>query len=234
MQLAFCRAKSEIDAPTMIKYKAVLFDLDGTLLDTLEDIANAANRVLASKGFPTRPLEVHRAAVGDGARILMQRILPEANRDADTIQECFAAFRRDYGEQWNVNTKPYAGVSKMLDALQAHGLKMAVLSNKPADFTRKCVYEILSKWNFDPVFGGEDGIPNKPDPSGAIEISKRLSIPPEQFIYLGDTGVDMITANAAGMFAVGALWGFRDREELEKEGAKVLLKRPEDLLNFLA
>jgi phosphoglycolate phosphatase len=216
-----------------MKYTAILFDLDGTLLDTLQDIADAANRVLTRKGFPTRPLEIHRAAVGDGTRVLMQRLLPEANRTAETIQECFEAFRTDYGEHWNVNTKPYVGISEMLDALQTRGMKMTVLSNKPADFTRKCVHGILSKWKFDPVLGGEDGLPSKPDPAGAVEISKRLNIPPHQFIFLGDTGVDMITAKAAGMFAVGALWGFRDRHELEQAGAKVLLERPEDLLNLL-
>jgi len=215
-----------------MKNKAVLFDLDGTLLDTLEDIAYAANRVLASRGLPIRPMDVYRAAVGGGARQLMERVLPEINRDPKTIEECFAAFLKEYGEHWNVKTKPYPGVPEMLDALQARGLKMAVLSNKPADFTRKCVYEILSQWKFDPVIGAEDGIPNKPDPAGALDIAKRLGIPPEGFVYLGDSGVDMKTANAAGMFAVGALWGFRSREELQQEGAKVLLERPQDIINL--
>jgi phosphoglycolate phosphatase len=217
----------------MKKYRAVIFDLDGTLLDTLEDIADAANRVLAMKGFPVRPLEAHKAAVGNGARQLMERVLPEANRDAKTIQECFEEFRKDYGEHWNIKTKPYAGVSEMLNALEKLGLRMAVLSNKPADFTRKCVYGILSHWKFDPVIGGEDGIPSKPDPAGAIEISNRLNVEPSEFIYLGDSGVDMKTANAAGMFAVAALWGFRNREELERDGAKALIDRPEELLKLL-
>jgi phosphoglycolate phosphatase len=231
-QLACYRDKREIDVLSMTNYRAVLFDLDGTLLDTLEDIADAANRVLASRGFPTRALDIHRAAVGSGARQLMERVLPETNRDPETIQDCFEAFRKDYGEHWNVKTKPYMGVPEMLDALQARGLKMAVLSNKPADFTRKCVYGILSKWKFDPVFGAEDGIPNKPDPARALEISRHLEILPNGFIYLGDTGVDMKTANAAGMFAVGALWGFRGRQELERDGAKVMLKRPQSLLSL--
>ncbi len=217
----------------MKKYQAVIFDLDGTLLDTLEDIADAANRVLALKGFPTRPLDVHRAAVGNGARQLMERVLPESDRDPKTILDCFAEFRKDYGEHWNIKTKPYAGVPEMLNALVKRGLKMAVLSNKPADFTRKCVNGILSSWEFDPVIGGEDGFPSKPDPAGAMEISRRLKVPLGEFIYLGDSGVDMKTANAAGMFAVAALWGFRGREELLKDGAKVLIDRPRELLDLL-
>jgi phosphoglycolate phosphatase len=216
----------------MMVYKAVLFDLDGTLLDTIEDIAYAANRVLAWRGLPVHPKDAYRAAVGNGARHLMERVLPEINRDPGTIEECFAAFLKEYGEHWNVRTKPYPGVPEMLDALQARGLKMAVLSNKPADFTRNCVYEILSKWKFDPVIGAENGIPSKPDPAGALAIAERLGIPPEGFVYLGDSGVDMKTANAAGMFAVGALWGFRSREELQQEGAKILLERPQDIISL--
>jgi phosphoglycolate phosphatase len=217
----------------MVK-KAVLFVLDGTLLDTIEDIAYAANRVLAGRGFPVHPTDAYKTAVGSGARQLMRRVLPEINRDQETIEECFAAFLKEYGEHWNVNTRPYPGVPEMLDALQTRGLKMAVLSNKPADFTRKCVYELLSKWKFDPVMGAGDGMPSKPDPAGALAIAKQLGIPPEEFVYLGDSGVDMKTANAAGMLAVGALWGFRSREELQQEGAKVLLERPQDIIKLFA
>ena len=217
-----------------MSYRAVLFDLDGTLLDTLEDIADSANRVLASRGFPTRPLAVHKAAVGDGARKLMERVLPEVNRNPETIQDCFTAFRKDYGDHWNVKTRPYPGVTSMLDALEARGLKLAVLSNKPAEFTHKCVQGILSKWIFDPVIGAEEGRPNKPDPSGAFEVVRKLNISAQEFVYLGDSGVDMKTANAAGMFAVGALWGFRSREELEQNGARVLLERPQDLISLLS
>ena len=121
----------------------------------------------------------------------------------------------------------------MLDSLQLQGLKTAVLSNKPADFTRKCVHGILSKWKFDPVLGGENGIPSKPDPAGAFEVSRLLGIPTKDFLFLGDTGVDMKTANSAGMFAVGALWGFRGRDELLKDGAKILIEHPNDLLDLL-
>lgn len=216
-----------------VTYKAVIFDLDGTLLDTLEDIADAANRVLVARGFPPRSLEVHRAAIGNGARQLMLSVLPESNREAITVQECFEAFRKEYGERWNVKTRPYAGIPEMLDALQTRGLRLAVLSNKPAELTRKCVLGLLSRWKFEMVIGAEDHIPSKPDPSGAIEIAKRLGISSDKFLYLGDSGVDMKTANAAGMFAVGALWGFRGREELLRDGAKVILEHPEEMLHLV-
>ncbi len=216
-----------------MKHKAVIFDLDGTLLDTLEDIADAANRVLASKGFPTRSLDVHKRAVGSGVRVLMERVLPPEHNDPETVQECSIAFRRDYGEHWNVKTKPYPGVPELLTELMNRSLKLAVLSNKPADFTRKCISAILPKWKFEAVLGGEDGLPNKPDPAGAFEIVKRLGIPASEFVYLGDTGVDMETATRAGMYAVGALWGFREEEELLRNGAKAIIERPGDLLHLL-
>jgi len=216
-----------------MKFKAIIFDLDGTLLDTLEDIANAANRVLVAKGFPPRSLDVHRKAVGSGARVLMERILPSEKKDPSTIQECFEAFRKDYGDNWNVKTKPYRGIPELLDELQRRKMKMAVLSNKRADFTRKCVENILVKWKFDAVLGGEDGLPSKPDPAGAVEIVNRLGISAKEFIYLGDTGVDMETAKKAGMFAAGALWGFREKEELLMFGADILIERPMDLVKML-
>ena len=174
-------------------YKAILFDLDGTLLDTLEDLGNAANCVLAGKGFPIHTLETYRYFVGDGVTMLMNRALPEDNRNDDTIRACVRAFREEYGRNWHVKTRPYDGVPEMLDALVAHGLKMAVLSNKPDEFTKQCVTEFLPDWTFDMVLGQSNSVPLKPDPSGAREIAKCLNISPSNFIYLGDTAIDMKT-----------------------------------------
>ncbi len=214
-------------------FKAVLFDLDGTLLDTLEDIADSANRVLAGRGFPTHPTKAYREAVGQGARQLIINILPDANRDPDTIRICLDAFLGDYGQNWKKKTKPYAGVAELLDALKTRGIEMAVLSNKPAEFTVKCINELLSGWTFDAVIGASDDRPSKPDPAGAFEIAGCLKIPPEEFLFVGDSGIDMRTAVAARMFAVGALWGFRGREELIREGANVLLDHPREILRLL-
>jgi len=216
-----------------MRYRAVLLDLDGTLLNTLEDIGNAANRVLAIQGFPIHPLDSYRELIGEGAVRLITRVLPKEKRDADTVQTCLEAYLNDYGQNWNIKTKPYVGVPEMLDALVARELKLAVLSNKPEEFTQKCVRELLPNWTFDVVIGTSDRIPSKPCPAGALEIVNRMSIFPEEFLYLGDTGVDMRTAIAARMFAVGALWGFRGREELQREGAQFLIEQPLEILGLL-
>lgn len=216
-----------------MRFKAIIFDLDGTLLDTLEDLSSAANRVLERNGFPTHDMDAYRYMVGDGAVVLMRRALPEERRNDVTIQGCVEGFRTEYERGWKTKTRPYDGVAEMLDALTAHGMKMAVLSNKPDDFTRWCVAEYLSQWTFDLVLGQRDSVPLKPDPSGAMEISRSLNIPPSQFVYLGDTAIDMKTAVAAGMYPVGALWGFRSGQELLENGARLLIKRPPELLRLL-
>jgi phosphoglycolate phosphatase len=214
-------------------YKAVIFDLDGTLLDTLEDLGNAGNRVLTARGFPTHEIDAYRYFIGDGATTLITRALPEEKRSDEIISTCLEEYRQDYGRNWNVNTKPYDGVAEMLDALVTHGFKLAILSNKPHEFTKLCVSGLLSKWTFDAVFGQREPIPRKPDPAGALKIAGELKIPPSDFLYLGDTAIDMKTAIAANMFPVGALWGFRSAEELQKSGAQVLLKRPMDIMDIL-
>lgn len=214
-------------------YKAVLFDLDGTLLDTLEDLGDAVNRVLAKKGFPTHAMEAYRYFVGDGSAMLIQRALPPEARSEEMLQSCLKAFLEDYGQHWKVKTQPYPGVADMLDALTAQGLRLAVLSNKFHEFTQKCVRQLLPRWTFDIVFGQRPDVPRKPDPAGAREVASLLHIPPMDFVYLGDTAIDMITATAAGMYPVGVLWGFRPGKELQDAGARVLLEQPLDVLEVL-
>jgi len=214
-------------------YKAILFDLDGTLLNTLDDLGDAANRVLAAKGFPTHTLDEYRYFIGDGTAMLITRALPEEQRSDDTIRACLEAFRQDYARNWKAKTRPYDGVTEMLDELAARGLKMAVLSNKSHEFTKRCVADLLPEWTFDVVLGQRDAVPLKPDPAGALEVAKRLNIPPPEFLYLGDSAVDMKTAIASGMFPVGVLWGFRPAQELEENGAQALIERPSEVLNLL-
>ena len=214
-------------------FKAVIFDLDGTLLDTLEDIADAANHVLLQKGFPTHRIDAYRYFVGDGVNILFSRVLPEQKQNDDLVAECVAAFREAYGYYWNVKTKPYDGIPDMLDSLTARGFRLAVLSNKPDDFAKKCVKELLSEWQFEVVFGSQDGIPRKPHPEGALRIANLIDTKPGHILYLGDTFIDMRTAVAAGMFPVGALWGFRSAEELRNAGAEKVITQPQDLLHLL-
>ncbi len=215
-------------------YKAVLFDLDGTLLNTLDDLADTANRVLAAKGFPTHPSDAYRYFVGEGAAKLIARALPpEKRHDDHCVQACIQAFYENYELNWNVSTRPYKGIPEMLDALSAKNIKLAVLSNKPDNFTQKCVAEFLSKWKFEVVFGLREDVPRKPDPTGAFEVATLLNIPPSRFIYVGDTAIDMQTANAAGMFAVGVEWGFRPADELKAAGAQLIISHPSAILNLL-
>ena len=212
--------------------KAVLFDLDGTLLDTSEDIGDSVNRVLGSRGYPTHSLDAYRTFIGDGVEMLISRALPTERRLDETIRLCAKEYREDYIHNWDKKTRPYSGVPEMLDIVVSRGLPMAILSNKPDESAKECVAKLLPDWAFDAVIGASESLPLKPDPTGALEVAKLLGNPPTDFLYLGDTAVDMKTAVAAGMFAVGALWGFRPNE-LEGNGAQTLIVRPEDIVGLL-
>ena len=213
--------------------KAILFDLDGTLLDTLVDIADSANSTLVRYGLPTHSVDAYRYFIGDGVNMLISRALPNEKRDIDIIAKCVKGFREYYSRNWNVKTRPYNGVPELLDALAAKQIKMAILSNKPDDFTKRCVSEFLPNHDFEMILGQRDVIPMKPDPIGALQIADNLGIAPSQFLYLGDSAIDIDTAVRAGMFPVGALWGFRPLEELQEHGARAVIERPMDLLGFL-
>ncbi|OQY08251.1 MAG: HAD family hydrolase [Desulfobacteraceae bacterium 4572_123] len=216
-----------------MQIKAIMFDLDGTLIDTLEDLSQATNRVLESRGFQPHDIDVYRYFVGDGVKKLIERALPKEQRNETVINACVAEFSKDYGRNSMVKTKPYKGIRELLDKLAARDLKLAILSNKPHDLTVRIVTELLSDWNFSAVLGQRDSIPHKPDPCGALEISHLLDIPPSDFLYVGDSAVDMKTAIAAGMFPVGVLWGFRPMKELQKNGAKALSERPSDIMRII-
>jgi len=216
-----------------MQFKAILFDLDGTLLDTLEDLGNSVNRVLAERGFPTHDLDLYRYFIGDGAMMLITRALPKQMRNNDTIQACVDEFKKDYSQNWKVKTRLYDGISEMLDELVTRNLKLAVLSNKPHKFTKQSVDKLLSNWRFEIVLGQRDAVPRKPSPEGALEIAEHLNAKPENVLYLGDSAVDMQTAVAAGMFPAGVLWGFRSMKELQDAGAKALIERPSEVLSLL-
>ena len=216
-----------------MRYDAVLFDLDGTLLDTLADLAESMNRSLERFGFARHAVEKYRYFVGDGVEALAWRAAPAAKGDDRMTGQLVAAMREEYGRRWAETTRPYPGVPEMLDALIARGLALAVFSNKPHEFTELCVAKLLPRWQFRAVVGIDDGTPTKPNPTGALRIAERLGIAPARFVYLGDTGTDMRTAVAAGMYPVGATWGFRTPDELTEHGAEVLIDRPEDLLQLI-
>ncbi len=215
------------------KFQAVLFDLDGTLLDTLADIANSTNGALERLGFPPHPQDAYRYFLGEGMDWLVRRALPEESQDADTLKKCHDAIIAEYETRWAENTRPYPGMTQLLAELDQRGIAKAVLSNKPDAFTKKTVEKLLPDFNFEIVRGATPDMPIKPDPAGALSIADELGIPPERFIYLGDTNTDMQTAVAAGMFPAGALWGFRTAEELSTNGAQALLETPQEVLKLL-
>jgi phosphoglycolate phosphatase len=214
--------------------RAVLFDLDGTLLDTIRDLADAANAALGQLGFAGHPVEAYKRLVGDGVEMLVRRALPPDRVDAAAVARCTALMKQEYSDRWARTTRPFDGIPEMLDALTARGIPLAVLSNKPDEFTQLCVARLLPRWRFAAVVGQSPRRPIKPDPAGALEIAARLGRPPAEVLYLGDTDTDMQTAAAAGMFPAGVLWGFRTREELLANGAKALLERPLELLDLLS
>ena len=213
--------------------KAVIFDLDGTLLDTLEDIADSVNRVLKARGFPTHDLDAYRYFVGDGSEMLVRRALPPGECQDREVQETLQAFKKDYGENWDVKTAPYAGVPQLLDELVRRGIPIAICSNKPHAFSVLCVKKLLNAWRFGQILGQSVRHPRKPAPDSALSISDDMEIPPADIAFVGDSGVDMQTAVAAGMFPVGAEWGFRTEEELLENGCRFLARRPLDVLQVV-
>jgi phosphoglycolate phosphatase len=216
-----------------MRFSAVLFDLDGTLLDTLQDIAESANRVLHERGLPTYNQEAYKHFVGDGVEMLIIRALPDEKRDPEMIRSLKESFREDYASNWKNSTAPYPGVLRMLEELRARGMKLAVLSNKPESFTQQCVEEFFPRDTFQAVHGQREDGPLKPDPATALEIADTLGLRPERILYVGDTGVDMETAVNAGMYPAGALWGFRPWYQLQRCGARSLLNRPEEVLELV-
>lgn len=218
---------------TKTRFQAILFDLDGTLLDTLADIANATNAALIRLGFPTHPRDAYRYFLGGGMDYLVRRAIPEGFNDTETLKKCHEAIIDEYRSRWAQNTRPYPGIAELLAELDKRGIVKAVLSNKPDDFTKRTVEKLLSDSHFDIIRGAKPEVPLKPDPTSATQIAAELDLPAGRFIYLGDSDTDMQTARAAGMFGAGALWGFRTAEELSAYGAQVLLKAPQEVLNLL-
>lgn len=216
-----------------MNYRAIIFDLDGTLLDTLEDIADSMNLVLGSFGFPRHSLESYKTFVGDGMEALVDRCLPETHRNTADLKKYVAAMRDAYAKRWANKTHPYEDIPEVLDALTSRGIKLSVLSNKPDEFAKAMVAKFLPFQQFEIVWGSTPSMPKKPDPRAAVEIAERIKIPPPRVLFLGDSGVDMETAKAAGMYPVGVLWGFRSEGELRASGAQALLAKPTDLSKLL-
>ncbi|NQW99837.1 HAD-IA family hydrolase [bacterium] len=191
----------------------LIFDLDGTLVDSLEGIAASLNRALSASGLPVHPLAAVRGFIGNGARILVQRAAPadSAGPLLDTLEQ---AFKTDYEVTWQSGTAAYDGIAGLLTTLQERGYPLAVLSNKPHPFTLAIVANVFPTIHFQVVLGQLAGIPHKPDPAGALEIANLLSLLPDECTIIGDSTMDIETARHAGMGAVAVSWGFHDRQRL--------------------
>jgi len=212
-----------------VGYKAIIFDLDGTLLDTLQDLAFSVNAILRKKGFKTHPVDNYRYFVGEGIEMLVQRAFPANIIDNSDIPAYVKEVKEEYSRRWSEHTRPYPGVPEMLDFLQERRIPKAIFSNKPHEFTTITVETLLPAWDFTAVCGIQEGVRRKPDPKGALLIAEKMQLEPEQIVYLGDTNTDMQTAVAGKFFPVGALWGFRSAKELLDGGARILAESPADV-----
>ncbi len=214
-------------------FRALISDLDGTLLDTLQDIAESGNAALTRLGLPTHEVDAYRYFVGEGRTTMAVRALPEDRRDEATLERVITFIGEEYARRWMNHSRPYDGVPEMLDELTNRGLRLAILSNKPQAYTESMVSSLLPDWCFEFVLGESPSFPKKPAPSGAMHIIEGMSLKPEECLYIGDSGVDMQTASAAGLYGVGVLWGLRTADELLSNGARALAQRPADILRLL-
>lgn len=219
------------------RFKAVIFDLDGTLIDSLEDIARSLNKTLLKFKFRPFPVDEYKKLIGDGIDKMIFRALkkqPGFDKviSPALIKDIIAGYRHEYSRCWRLNSRPYPGIPKLLSELNRRKIKIGVLSNKAHVFTEAIVREIFPLVRFQSIEGARPGFPLKPDPGPALIFANKMSVTPGECIFLGDTAIDMTTANLARMYPVGALWGFREAPELINSGARALIAQPLELLRF--
>lgn len=212
-----------------MSFRALICDLDGTLLDSLADLADSCNQVLTGAGLPTHPTDAYRYFIGDGIATLVERTLPPHMAGTRAVEEYVALTLKEYAGRWHHKTKPYDGILEMLAEMTRRGVRLAVLSNKPHQATVQMVAHFFPQIPFEQVAGAKPEVAIKPDPEGVLLVASQMGLEPEDCWYLGDTGIDIRTARAAGMYAVGAAWGFRPRD-LGPAGAQLIAQTPRQLL----
>ena len=210
--------------------KAVIFDLDGTLLQSIPDIGGSMNRVLQRFGLNAHPIEAYYTMVGNGARILTERAVGERRELIDAV---YKAYRQEYAAHTCDNSHPYDGIPELLKSLRDNGILTAVFSNKDHEDVVSVLKHYFPEHVFDAVRGHMEGVALKPAPDGALMIAQELDLTPQGFLYVGDTGTDMDCGKNAGMETVGVTWGFRTRAELEMHQACHIIDRPEELLELI-
>lgn len=211
----------------------VIFDLDGTLLDTVADLANATNQALAKCGYPTHPTEAYYRFVGNGINKLFARALPEEARTEENVQRIRTLFIPYYNEHNADDSRPYPGIVELLTHLQSQGIQLAVASNKYQQATAKLVGHFFPDIRFAAVYGQREGVPIKPDPTIVNDILSETGISRARTLYIGDSGVDMQTARNASVESAGVIWGFREEEELRTNGAVHIIHNAKDILELV-
>lgn len=210
--------------------KAVLFDLDGTLIDSLADIAGAINQMLDARGWPQCEVELFRQMVGDGMDRLVERALPPHARTPEMIHTCVEEYRAYYDKRWQQETRPYLGIPELLAELRASGLRLGVISNKAHRFTVPMTEHFFGSECFDLILGQRAEVLRKPDPAAGLEAARMLGCSPAECAYVGDSGIDMEFARNSGMMGIGVRWGFRSEHELMENGAVHLVSAPLEIL----
>ena len=215
-----------------MKFKGVIFDLDGTLVNSLEDIADAMNTVLQDLDYPTHSYDDYQYFIGSGLRNLVSKALPSTHNDETQIESGYHLMIEVYRNNCTNQTKPYNGIVELLNELISRNIKLGVFSNKADALTKEIANAIFPDY-FDPIVGLSVEALKKPNPFEALEISKSWKLKPEEIIFVGDSGIDMQTATNANMHSVGVVWGYRPEEELIATGAKHILNHPSDLIQIL-
>jgi phosphoglycolate phosphatase len=213
--------------------RLIVFDLDGTLLNSLEDLADSANWVLEQHGFPTHPVDAYRYFVGDGVRKLIERILPQEERTEARIEQCRQEFVAYYKVHMEDKTSVYEGITELLAELKNRGLKIAVATNKVHIAVKPLMEKYFPEIRFDSMIGQREGVPVKPAPQIMFDILRETGCEPSEALHVGDTATDMQLAHNAGVTPVGVLWGYRPLEELQEAGAKFIIEKPEELLRLV-
>ena len=213
--------------------KLIVFDLDGTLINSLEDLADSANWMLLQHGYPTHPVDAYRYFVGDGMRKLIERILPPEERNDVRIEQCKAEFVAYYTIHMEDKTVVYPGMIELLKELKDRGLKIAVATNKVHIAVAPLMAKYFPGIRFDSMIGQREGIPVKPHPQIMYDILKETDCQPSETLHVGDTATDMQLAHSAGVTPVGVLWGYRPLEDLQEAGAKFIIEKPEELLGLV-
>ena len=213
--------------------KACIFDMDGTVADTINSIAYFANNALNYAGLPSIDIEEYKYLIGNGAKTLVKRMLDKIGADENLFDEVFTHYSTTYDNNFLYLTEPYEGIPELLETLKKKGITIAILSNKPHATTTKVSAALFGNDLIDICYGGRDGIALKPDPTSALGIVNELGMEKEECIYIGDTSTDMKTGKNAGLYTVGVLWGFRKRDELEENGADAIISHPSELLNII-